>query len=201
MKIAQGAKKFQFQIGPIGSVAPDILKAQSDKFQFQIGPIGRTFALYSKLNPSRFQFQIGPIGSRCCKRVSKRRNQVSIPDWSDWQLSVDNNTYHQISFQFQIGPIGRNTRGKERLTEGCFNSRLVRLAVAHPEPNPTAYKSFNSRLVRLAASSLHTDLSDSTSFNSRLVRLAAKFNTIIIPLNHVSIPDWSDWQFLRDIVD
>ena len=75
--------EFQFQYGPIKSLAIDLVRADQIGFQFQYGPIKSAVDNPLILLLLMFQFQYGPIKRPKSVKRSIKALIVSIPIWSD----------------------------------------------------------------------------------------------------------------------
>ena len=142
-------------------------------FQFQIGAIGRYCEIHLNQDVKRFNSRLVRLADNSPTEVLPT-NIVSIPDWCDWQSVARGSRRLTIKFQFQIGAIGSMRKFTELFTIPVFQFQIGAIGSEPEVEFMTTIFSFNSRLVRLAA---------------------------VIPagpwiFNHVSIPDWCDWQLV-----
>ncbi len=122
---------------------------------------------------------------------------VSIPDWSDWQWSGGRQALLPNEFQFQIGPIGSIPVWVQQDQKSLFQFQIGPIGSHELPTGARTIFTFQFQIGPIGSKWGYWYLNQFTRFNSRLVRLAASRYKKEDPKSCVSIPDWSDWQYLR----
>ncbi len=123
---------FQFQLGAIGSIAPQHILNFRRGFNSSLVRLGAVTKTDVIISSSKFQFQLGAIGSGY---------QIILI------LLIQ-------SFNSSLVRLGGTSSSSCLQSVNGFNSSLVRLGEQNPNNNRDNQNSFNSSLVRLGAIAL-----------------------------------------------
>ena len=212
----EGYKKFQFQIGPIGSPALLQFPFLISRFNSRLVRLAAPPQYRVRSDSPRFNSRLVRLaGSATCYfpglhlRFNSRLVRLAVSDFI-------HNIHNVIKFQFQIGPIGSLYPGVHIHRHQMFQFQIGPIGRSRSTKNHRRIRSFNSRLVRLAVTYECIMLIPSEKFQFQIGpigrpppisqrRCNDPFQFQIGPIGStihepkereisVSIPDWSDWQ-------